>query len=399
MEVSLHRDAVGNAVLHAIQCLPDKRHTAGIIGGGNAVFGHDQVTLEFLCHLANDVFQCLRIDLVVHLGQFCALRCRQLPLRAIKGAGIVLHTQKIIVFDIRQIMGELLLPCGLGKGFAAGLCLQVVQRKGQAHLDLRAEGFDGIPCGCMGTHHQQITFRGALADKDLRLGCAEHLCILHGSILHVFHHLLEVHAHLHRALGRLSGRCGILGSPFCHQTEPLGDRGQLQAHIGLVDGADIAQLAAQLFHHIGHITFKILYGAFGFPAALADEPFRAGKVQQGDDGFYAMRFAAGDHLAVMLDSFRVELSFLRLYPCPLDRKAVGVQPGIGQELDIFFVPLIMVTGNAAGLRKAGMGQLLLCPVVTIRIVALYLMGCCCSTDEKAFFKFLHDGSPFLRVAC
>ena len=55
--------------------------------------------------------------------------------------------------------------------------------------------------------------------------------------------------------------------------------------------------------------------------------------------------------------------------------------------------------RAAGLRKAGMGQLLLCPVVTIRIVALYLMGCCCSTDEKAFFKFLHDGSPFLRVAC
>ena len=127
MEVSLHRDAVGDAVLHAIQCLPDKCHTAGIIGGGNAVFGHDQVTLEFLCHLAKDVFQCLRIDLVVHLGQFCALRCRQLPLRAIKGAGIVLHTQKIIVFDIRQIMGELLLPCGLGKGFAAGLCLQVVQ--------------------------------------------------------------------------------------------------------------------------------------------------------------------------------------------------------------------------------------------------------------------------------
>ena len=112
-----------------------------------------------------------------------------------------------------------------------------------------------------------------------------------------------------------------------------------------------------------------------------------------------MRFAAGDHLAVMLDGFRIELSFLRLYPCPLDRKAVGIQPCISQELDIFFVPLIMVTGNAAGLRKAGMGQLFLCPVVTIRIVALYLMGCCCSTDEKAFFKFLHDGSPFLRVAC
>ena len=92
MEVALHRDAVGNAVLHAVQCLPDKRHTAGVIGGGNAVFGDDEITLEFLCHLAEDAFQCLRVNLVIHLGQLCALRCRQLPLRAVKGAGVVLHT-------------------------------------------------------------------------------------------------------------------------------------------------------------------------------------------------------------------------------------------------------------------------------------------------------------------
>ena len=131
----------------------------------------------------------------------------------------------------------------------------------------------------MGTHHQQIAFRGALADKDLRLGCAERLCILHGGILHVFHHLLEVHAHLHRALGRLPGSCGIFGGLFCHQTEPLGDSGQLQAHISLVDGADIAQLAAQLLHDIGCIVLKVLYGGLCFPAALADEPLGAGKVQ------------------------------------------------------------------------------------------------------------------------
>ena len=251
----------------------------------------------------------------------------------------------------------------------------------------------------MGTPHQQIALRGALADKDLRLGRAEHLCILHGGKLHVFHHLLEIHAHLHRTLGRLSGRCGILGCLFGHQAEPLGNSGQLQAHVGFVDGADIAQLAAQLLHDIDCIVLKVLYGGLRFPAALADEPLGAGKVQQGDDGFYAVRFAAGDHLAVMLDGFRVELSFLRLHPCQLDGKAVSVQPGIGQELDIFFVPMIMVAGNATGLRKAGMGQLLLCPVVTIYIVALHLMGCCCSSDEKAFFKFLHDGSPLLRVTC
>ena len=294
-------------------------------------------------------------------------------------------------------MGELLLPCGLGKGFAAGLCLQIVERKGQSHLDLRADGLDGIPCGCMGAQHQQIALRGALADKDLRLGRAEHLCILHGSILHVFHHLLEVHAHLHRALGRLSGCGGILGSLFCHQAEPLGNSGQLQAHIRFVDGADIAQLAAQLLHDIGCIVLKVLHGGLCFPAALADEPLGAGEVQQSHHRFYTMRFAAGDHLAVVFNGFRVERSFLRLHPCPLDRKTVGVQPGIGQQLNIFFVPMIMVAGNAAGLRKAGMGQLLLCPVVAVGIITLYLMGCCCSTDEKAFFKFLHDGSPFIQI--
>ena len=296
-------------------------------------------------------------------------------------------------------MGKLLLPCGLGKGFAAGLCLQVVERKGQAHLDFRADGLDGIPCGCMGAQHQQIALRGALADKDLGLGCAEHLCVFHGGKLHVFHHLLEVHAHLHRALRRLSGCCGIFRSLFCHQAEPLGDGGQLQAHIGFVDGADIAQLAAQLLHHIGHIFFEVLDRGFCFPAALADEPFRAGKVQQGGDGLYALRLAAGDDLAVMFDGFRIKFAFLRLHPCPLDGKAVGVQPGIGQEFDVLFVPMIMVAGNAAGLCKAGMGQLLLCPVVAVGIVTLYLMGCCCSTDEKAFFKFLHDGSPFIQKQC
>ena len=49
------------------------------------------------------MFQCLRVDLVIHLGQLCALRCRQLPLRAIKGAGVVLHTQEIILFDRQQV--------------------------------------------------------------------------------------------------------------------------------------------------------------------------------------------------------------------------------------------------------------------------------------------------------
>lgn len=131
------------------------------------------------------MLQCLRVDLVIHLGQLCALRCRKLPLRAIKSAGVVLHPKEIVLFNVGQVVGKLLLPCGLGKGFAAGLCLQVVEREGQAHLDFRADGLDGIPCGGMGAQHQQVTLRGALADKDLGLGCAEHLCVFHGGKLHV----------------------------------------------------------------------------------------------------------------------------------------------------------------------------------------------------------------------
>ena len=81
MEVSLDRNTISDAVLHTSQCGLDKRHAAGIIGGGNAVFGHDQITVEILRHLADDIFQCLRIKLVVHLGQLGTLRGGQLPLR------------------------------------------------------------------------------------------------------------------------------------------------------------------------------------------------------------------------------------------------------------------------------------------------------------------------------
>ena len=50
----------------------------------------------------------------------------------------------------------------------------------------------------------------------------------------------------------------------------------------------------------------------------------------------------------------------------------------------------MVTGNAARLSKAGVGQLLLCPVVGMNVVALDLMGGSGRADKEAFFKFLHN---------
>ena len=92
----------------------------------------------------------------------------------------------------------------------------------------------------------------------------------------------------------------------------------------------------------------------------------------------------------MLDFGGVKLAFLRLDARPFDRKAVGVQPGICQQADIFLIPIIMVAGNAARLSKAGVGQLLLRPVVGMNVVALDLMGGSGRADKEAFFKFLNN---------
>ncbi len=48
----------------------------------------------------------------------------------------------------------------------------------------------------------------------------------------------------------LPALAAALAGLLCHQAEPLGDGGQLQAHVGFVDGADIVKLTAQLLHDI-----------------------------------------------------------------------------------------------------------------------------------------------------
>ena len=118
--------------------------------------------------------------------------------------------------------------------------------------------------------------------------------------------------------------------------------------------------------------------------------YTSGEVQQRRNRFNTVRLAAGNDLAVMLDFGRVELALLRLDTRPFDGKAIGVQPGIRQQSNIFLIPIIMVAGNAARLGKAGVGQLLLCPVVGMNVVALDLMGGSGRADKETFFKFLHN---------
>lgn len=201
---------------------------------------------------------------------------------------------------------------------------------------------------------------------------------------------LEVHAHLHAAFGGFACIGSSLGGLLCHQAEPLGDSRQLQTHIRLIDGADDVKLTAQLLHHIADIALEIFDRAFSLPAALGNQPFGAGEMQQRHNGFHTVRLAAGNDLAVMLDLGRVKLALLRLDARPLDGEAVGVQARIGQQFNVLLILIIMVAGNAARLGKAGVGQLLLRPVVGMDIVTLDLMGGSSRADKETFFKFLHN---------
>ena len=252
-----------------------------------------------------------------------------------------------------------------------------------------ADGPDGLPGGGVGAHNQQISFGGTLADKDFGLRVPKDTGVFSGGIFHVFHHLLEIHAHLHGTLGGFASSGSVPGRLFGHQPEPLGDGCQLQPHVGFVDGADIVQLIAQLFHYIHDIPLEIGDGGLGLPAAFGDQPSGTGEMQQGNHRFHPMGLTAGNNPAVMFHFTGIKLSFLRLDTRPLNGKAVGVESGFGKQSDIFLISIIMVTGDAAGFGKAGVGQLFLGPVVGMDVVSFHLVGRSGSTHQKSFCKFLH----------
>ena len=88
----------------------------------------------------------------------------------------------------------------------------------------------------------------------------------------------------------------------------------------------------------------------------------------------------------MLNCILAKAPFLRLDPRPFDGETVGIQPSLRHKADILFIAVIMIAGQAAGLRKAGMGQLLLRPVIAVNIVALHLVGSGGSANQKALRK-------------
>lgn len=103
---------------HSLRRFFDERDTAAVISRGDAVLGDDQIALKRFGHLAQHMFQRSGIEFILHLRQFRILRRGQLPLRPVERAGIILHAQKIVAFDVRQIVGEFFFPRRGGKRLA-----------------------------------------------------------------------------------------------------------------------------------------------------------------------------------------------------------------------------------------------------------------------------------------
>ena len=203
------------------------------------------------------------------------------------------------------------------------------------------------------------------------------------------HHLFQIDAHLD------AGIClaCLLLCGICHHLlpVPLGNRHHLDAHVGFVDGADIVNFTAQLPDDEIGIAGKVADHRLRFPAALADEPQGAGKMVQRHDGLDAVCLAAGNYPTVVLHLVLIEFSFFRLDSRPLDAEPVGIQSRLSHQPDVLFIAVIVVAGFPAGFREAGMGHMLLGPVVAAYVIALNLMCCGCRTDEKAFGK-LHGNA-------
>ena len=76
--------------------------------------------------LTDDMFQCFRVELIVHLSKFSAVRSGECTLRAHQGAGIVLYAQKIIILDIGEIMGKFIIPLFFCMFLSAGCGLNIM---------------------------------------------------------------------------------------------------------------------------------------------------------------------------------------------------------------------------------------------------------------------------------
>ena len=176
-------------------------------------------------------------------------------------------------------------------------------------------------------HDEKIALSGAHGGKVFYFFHAEDFHIFKGGCLLIFHHFLKIDADLHRTVRAVAAPWRCLCCLHLRHHLPLvalGDCGDLNAHICLVDGAYIVQFAAEFFHNIMNIAGKVGRCSRSFPSAFGHQPFRAGKMMQGNKRFHTVFFAAGDDVVVMCDGPCIKHAFLRLDARPFDRKTIGV---------------------------------------------------------------------------
>lgn len=195
---------------------------------------------------------------------------------------------------------------------------------------MRANFADGADGGAVGGHDELVSAWGAGVGEALRLGNAKYLHAFFGDGLLVFHHFLHVQAHLDVFVDVGAACLGFLELGHHLLAIPFGYGGDLDAHVGLVDGADVGQVGAELCDDVADVLSKVVGSGFGFPTAFANQPDRGGKMHQCHDGLDAVFEAAGDDVAVVLDLVFVEVALFGFNSGPLDGKAVGVQSSVSK---------------------------------------------------------------------
>ena len=176
-----------------------------------------------------------------------------------------------------------------------------------------------------------------------------------------------------------------------------GDLVQLKAHVGFVDGAEIRNQAAQFLCNLPDIAGKRGDNIRLCPSAPGNQPGRAGKMMQRDNGGNAMLPAAEQHLTVMLNFFFVKAPLLRLDPRPFDAETIGIAAGSCQQGNILRVAVIMIAGFSTGLCEITVLYMLHQPIVAVSIIALHLVRSGGRADEKRKFSGHYKLSPFSRM--
>src|SRR5258708_9597352 len=116
-------------------------------------------------------------------------------------------------------------------------------------------------------------------------------------------------------------------------------------------------------------------GVFRRPSALACEPDRAGEMVQGHHRLDALLTQLAEHIPVVADLSRVELTGRRLDPRPLDRKPVSVLVQAREQREVFAVAVVLVVRDHRRIAVRDPARLLPeLPPITVAVVALDLVG-------------------------